>query len=334
MTGYPRIVRLSDVERERVTWLWRGRLPFGKLATLDGMPGLGKSTVTLEIAARATTGRPMPGEYEGWPAMGVVLLSAEDGIADTIRPRVQAADGDLSRVVVFDEMYDDVSPRPPVIPDDLPALKQMVIDHEAGLVIVDPLFAFFSSDSDSYRDQDVRRVLHRVKMLAEETGAAVMIVRHPTKGARGSAIYAGGGSIGVVGAARVGLFMGRDPNDDERTILAVAKSNLGAIPPSLALRLVEHPTLEVAQIEWDGESPLTADELNAPPRSNKLRDQIAAAILTLLEDQSLTQAAIIEALGRPAKDRTVRRALEGLVREGDVAKTPDGAYFRIKPTRE
>ena len=71
MTGYPRIVRLSDVERERVTWLWRGRLPFGKLATLDGMPGLGKSTVTLEIAARATTGRPMPGEYEAWPAMGV-----------------------------------------------------------------------------------------------------------------------------------------------------------------------------------------------------------------------------------------------------------------------
>jgi len=111
-------------------------------------------------------------------------------------------------------------------------------------VVIDPLFAFLSSESDAYRDQDVRRVLHLVKLLAEETGAAVMVVRHPTKGARsGSAIYAGGGSIGVVGAARVGLFMGRDPDDDERVIMAVAKNNLAPIAASLALRLVEHPTL-------------------------------------------------------------------------------------------
>ena len=229
MTSVLRSVRLSQVERARTEWLWRNRVPFGKVVTLDGMPGLGKSTVTLGITARASTGRPMPGEYEAAePIEGVVLLSAEDGIGDTILPRVEAAGGDLSRVVVIDEVDDGEGRRPPVIPDDLAALRQEVIGQEARLVIVDPLFAFLSSDSDAYRDQDVRRVLHLVKLLAEETGAAVMIVRHPTKGARGgSAISTRGGSIGVVGAARVGLFMGRDPEDDERVILAIAEEQSG-----------------------------------------------------------------------------------------------------------
>lgn len=104
MTGSLRTVRLSEVEPARTEWLWRNRIPFGKVVTLDGMPGLGKSTVTLEIAARASMGQPMPGEFEAAEPMGVVLLSAEDGIRDTILPRVKAAGGDLSRIVVLDEV--------------------------------------------------------------------------------------------------------------------------------------------------------------------------------------------------------------------------------------
>ena len=329
-----RVVRVGDVQHERVRWLWRNRIPFGKLFTLDGMPGLGKSTVTLDLAARVSTGQPMPGETTGWPAAGVVLLSAEDGIADTIRPRLEAAGADLSRIVVFDDV--DGGPeagwRPPIIPDDLGTLADIVRSEQAGLVIIDPLFAFLSAANDSYRDQDIRRALHLVKLLAESTGAAVGVVRHPTKGSAGaSSIYAGGGSIGVVGAARVGLFMGRDPEDETRSILAVAKSNLGPIPPSLELRLTEHPKLAVAQVEWVGESALSADQLNGVTRQTP-RDEVAGEILRLLSGSPrMKQAEIIRALGRPEKDRTVRRALEGLVKEGDLDHESDGGTYGVPP---
>ena len=236
----PRLVRLSDVKPERVSWLWPGRIPFGKLTVLDGDPGLGKSTMTLDIAARLTTGSQFPDGANCEPA-SVVLLSAEDGLGDTIRPRLDAAGADLSRVVAVPVV---VSPEGaemlPNIAEYLPQIEETLRIVAARLLIVDPLMAYLGREINSYRDQDVRGVLAPLAALAERTGVAVLLVRHLRKGSRGDgALYAGGGSIGITAAARSVLLVATDPDDKDRRIVAAVKSNLSRTPPSLAYRIEE-----------------------------------------------------------------------------------------------
>ena len=96
------MVSLADVEPERVDWLWDGYLPLGKVVVLDGDPGVGKSTVSLDIAARISTGSPMPDGIRRRKGT-VLVLSAEDGLADTIRPRLDAAEADPARVITITE---------------------------------------------------------------------------------------------------------------------------------------------------------------------------------------------------------------------------------------
>jgi AAA domain len=229
----PKLVvrRVADVPRERVRWLWPGYLPVGKVVVLDGDPGLGKSTVTADLAARITIGKPMLDGSGGGDPGAVVLASAEDGLADTIRPRLELAGADLARVAVIEalELADGRSV-PLELPGDLEALEAVVRDVGARLVTIDPLMAFLAGTVQASRDQDVRRVLHPVKELAEHTGAAFLVVRHLRKAATETAVQRGGGSIGIIGAARVGLMVARDPADPDRRILAVTKSNVGAIP--------------------------------------------------------------------------------------------------------
>ena len=204
-------IRLDTVTPEHVSWLWPGRLPLGKVSLLDGDPGLGKSTVTLDIAARVSQGWAMPdGTGEGEPA-GVVIVSAEDGLADTIVPRLVAAGADLSRIVALDKVPDDEGGHPFVIPDDMPFLERAIADAGARLVIIDPLMAFLSGSTNSHRDQDVRRALARVHDIAERAGAVLWVVRHLNKTTGGPAVYRGGGSIGIIGAARSGLLGGARP---------------------------------------------------------------------------------------------------------------------------
>ncbi len=214
--GMPVGVLLSDVKPERVSWLWPGRLPLGKLTVLDGDPGKGKSTLSLDLSARLTRGDIMPdGSGGGFPA-GVVILSGEDGLADTIVPRLIAAGADLSRVVALASCPDSEGDgeHPPVLPDDLPTIRAAIARVGAKLAIIDPLMAYLSDGTNSHKDQDIRRVLFRVAALAEETGAAVLVVRHLNKATGGVALYRGGGSIGIIGAARSGLLVAADPDDE------------------------------------------------------------------------------------------------------------------------
>lgn len=332
-----RILRLSNVNTTRVKWLWESRLPHGKLVICDGVPGLGKSTMLTDLAARITTGRAMPDlDDVALPSQprGVILLSAEDGYSDTIRPRFDAANGDTTRLVIVDEAPDAKGRyRPPVIPDDLDLLEQLIKDEDAALLIIDPLMAFLSSETDSYRDQDVRRVLAvaRVKTAAERSGACVVCVRHPTKSGSlgGHAQYAGGGSVGIIGAARVGLYIGEDPNDTNRRILAVAKSNIGRIPPSLIYTLEAVDPLGVAHVAWHGESPLTADQIHAPAagRTTK-RDEVKVEALEYLHEIKPNRAGL-RGIARELEledRRTLRRALADLVDEGDIGKDDHDQY--------
>jgi AAA domain len=278
-------VRLSDVQRERVEWLWDRRIPLGKLTLISGDPGLGKSLMTLDLAARITRGRRMPDNSPGFDG-NVVILSAEDGLGDTIRPRLEVAGADLDRVVSLATLPTaDGHERMFVIPDDLPQLIEVVQDIHAVLVIVDPLMAFLSSRINAHRDQDVRRALAPLAMAANKYRFAVAVVRHLNKSTTtGNPLYRGGGSIGIGGAARSEMIIGEDPANKERRIAAPTKSNLG--PPMSALAYHIDAKDEVAYVVWDGTSDLSAETLLAGTSAEERSQRTIARdfILEMLAD--------------------------------------------------
>jgi RecA-family ATPase len=159
------------VEPEEVEWLWPSRLALGKLALVDGDPGLGKSAITLDLAARVSSGHDFPDGAPCEPA-GVVVLSGEDGLADTIRPRLDAAGAGVSRVLSLATIADEHGQeRLLSIPEDITLIEKGIERVSARFVMVDPLMAFLSGDTNSHRDQDVRKALAPLAGLAERTGA-------------------------------------------------------------------------------------------------------------------------------------------------------------------
>jgi len=211
------VVTLADVQPEKVSWLWRGWLPVGKLVTLDGDPGLGKSTLALTFAAIITTGGMWPDGDLCDHTGDVILLSAEDGLADTIRPGFDSAGGDPTKVhavqgVPLSDDPDDGLRMPTLA--DIMQLRELITRTKARLVVVDVLMAYLPTGTDSHRDQDIRQVLGRLARLADDTGCTILLLRHLNKAKGGDPLYRGGGSIGIVGAARVGLLVAKDPDDD------------------------------------------------------------------------------------------------------------------------
>jgi RecA-family ATPase len=210
---------LSSVEPEEVSWLWPSWLALGKLALVDGDPGLGKSATTLDLAARVSAGKAFPDGSPCEPG-GVVLLTAEDGLADTIRPRLDAAGADTSKILSLATVTDENGhERLLSIPEDLGLLEKGIRRVEARLVVVDPLMAFLSGETNSHRDQDVRRALAPLARLAERTGACVLVIRHLNKAAANNPLYRGGGSIGIIGAARMAFVVGKDPKTRTAALL-------------------------------------------------------------------------------------------------------------------
>jgi hypothetical protein len=312
-------ILVSEVETERVTWLWRGWLALGKLSVLDGDPGLGKSAVVLDIAARLSTGRPFPdgSECEAG-AGGVVILSAEDGLADTIKPRLEAADADTSRISSLGTVWEGKGgrrhERALSLPEDIPLIEREVRRVEAKLVIVDPLMAFLPKKIDAHKDQDVRRALAPFASMAERTGVALQVVRHLSKSEGSSPIYRGGGSIGIIGAARMGALVAKDPKDEERRVLAPTKNNLAVHPKSL------HYTLEeadngVVRVIWAGESEYSASELLQSVRVDRAdaRREAEDFLVSLLSDGPVPKASVEEeARAANISTGTLRRAKTSL----------------------
>jgi hypothetical protein len=285
------LIRMDTVRSRPVEWLWEGWIPYGTVTLIEGDPDLGKSTLTADLAARVSRGWRMP--PAGGPApdlspVGVLLLSAEDSLEQTIKPRLDAAEGDSSRITtLFAIRTGDSDERPPILPYDLTEMEAAIRQLDARLVVVDPLMAFLDGEINSHRDQDIRRAMHQFKLLAERTGAALVVVRHLNKLAGSSAMYRGGGSIGIIGAARSALLVARDPTDRSARVMASVKSNLSRKPASLRYR-VESATaggVAVGRIGWIGECDLTADDLVArlePPKAKSKAEQCAEAIGELI----------------------------------------------------
>jgi hypothetical protein len=273
----PVLKQLCDVKAERVVWMWQYAsaadnqaqywLPGGALCILDGDPGLGKSTLTLDLAARVTRGWAMPplgGVDVGRRPAGVLLLGAEDSLSKTVRPRLDGAGADVERVYSLEAVRVGAEERPPVLPWDLEVAAGMIRKLGIRLVVVDPLMAFLGGEYDAHKDQDIRRCLRPLSKLADELDVVILLLRHLNKLSGGAALYRGGGSIGITGAARAALIVGRDPDDPQTFVLAMNKPSLGPFPRSLTYRLVPacHPVVGSAlRVEWTGETDLTAADV-------------------------------------------------------------------------
>ncbi len=294
LEDYQRGVLFSLMERDEVRWLWEGRIPLGNITVLDGDPGLGKSVFSIDLAARVTIARAFP---DGSPCgveadgAGIVMLNAEDSFSNTVGPRFDAAGGDSDRAVWLSEIPEEVGSeynRPVSLPEDIAILEGAIERVAARLVIVDPFMAFLSSYTNAHKDQDIRHVLARLKSLAERTGAAVLLVRHLNKMPGGNPLYRGGGSIGIIGAARSGLIVAQDPDDPDgkKRVLASSKQNLSEPMPSLVFAVASSLVNGAARVEWHGGSSLDATELMRAPLEEEEKSALEEALEFLKDELS------------------------------------------------
>ncbi len=306
--GVIEIIRLDSVIAEKVSWLWNGYVPLGKITLLDGDPGLGKSLFTLDMTARISTGQAMP---DGSPSIqgGIVLMSLEDGLADTIAPRLEIAGADKSKIVALQGVKgSDGKYRFPTV-EDTEAIKKACKKIDAKLVVIDPLMGYMGK-ANSWRDQDVRTALSPLAKMAEDIGVAVIIVRHLNKTSSSNSVYRGGGSIGIIGAARSALLIAKDPEDENRRILAGIKSNLAPLPPSLSYTIENIDG--VPKIAWGGVTNHTADALLAIPSSLEDRSALEDAtdfLRDILTDGEVEAKEVLrEAKAAGIAERTLHRA--------------------------
>jgi hypothetical protein len=310
--------RLDSVKSETMQWLWLGYVPRGGITIFDGSPGVGKSTFTLDLASRVSTGQTMPDGSPG--AQGhVLLLNIEDSISRTVVPRLSAMQGDTSRIAAIDTVQlSDGTARLPHLPEDLPLVRAMVRKHGTRLIIVDPLSAFLSPNVNSWSDQHVRTALAPLGKLAEDEQLAVIVVRHPTKNRDASPLEAGSGSMAIIAAARSAFYMGRDPQDDNQVVIAPLKQNLSVAVPSLAFRIVTADN-GAARIHWLGTSLLDAQALRPAPRDVVDKLDAAEEILKKLLSEGPRPQRVIEerAKEQGVSGATLKRAKAKL---GVIAK--------------
>jgi hypothetical protein len=310
---------------EGVRWLWEKYLPRGKLALLDGHPGVGKSLVTIDLAARLSRGGPLPdGPPSGRPHV-TLLLSAEDG-PDVIRPRAEAAGADLDRLVA-------VSAGAFSLPAELPDLEELIRDYSADLVVIDPVMAFLPPEVAANLDQCVRRALNPLAALAERTDCAILPVRHLRKTESARAILRGQGSMGIIAAARTGLIAAPHPADASLNVLAVAKSNVAGAVPSLGYR-VKPDAANRPVVEWAGAVSLSADALGESPEAPlRARDRASAWLLARLAGGPRRAAELIaEAAEAGIPEKTLRRAkLEAEVCGQQIAEGRANVWYWYDP---
>ena len=304
-----KIIRMSDVELTPVEWLWKPYLPFGKLSVLQGNPGEGKTYFAMHLAAACTNGKLLP-NMERMEPFNVIYQTAEDGLGDTVKPRLIEAGADLDRVLVIDDSEVQLT-----LSDE--RIEKAIIENNARLVIIDPIQAYLGADVDMNRANEVRPIFMRLGQVAQRTGCAILLIGHLNKAAGMQSLQRGLGSIDIAAAVRSVMFIGKLKHDPTMRILTHEKSSLAPPGASLAFSLGDE-----GGFRWVGEYDITADEMLSgiePQRETKTQ-QAKDLICTLLAGgkQVLSEDIDKATLERGIPGRTVRDAKREL---GDALKS-------------
>ncbi len=245
------VVCMIDVQPEKVDFLWDPYIPRGKLTSLEGDPGIGKSWATLSIASALSIGNGLPG-MGTFPPQRVLLASAEDGLGDTIRPRLDSLGAKVDNIFAIEGAL--------TLDNDegFTILEDHIREVQPALLGIDPLVAYMGGKVDMHRANEVRQVMAGLARIAEKYNVAILVIRHLTKGGMGRAIYRGIGSIDLTAACRSVLLAGCDPESPQQGALVHIKSNLVPLGPAVGF------TLENGSFSWTGTSTLTAAQILAP----------------------------------------------------------------------
>ncbi len=243
------LVCIGDVEPETVSWLWLPYIPKGKVTLLEGDPGVGKSWVSLAIATAVSLGKGLPGT-EAIESASVVLASAEDGLGDTIRPRLDAMGADVRNIHAIKGALDFGD-------SGLAQLEDFIQQVKPALVIIDPLVAYIGANVDIHRSNETRAVMAKLADIAEKHSCAILAIRHLTKGGTLKPIYRGLGSIDFAASCRSVLMAGCDPDNDQKRGIVQIKSNLAPKGQAIGFELRD------GGFYWTGESDLTAARIMA-----------------------------------------------------------------------
>jgi len=297
-----KLIRMSEVEATEVDWLWYPYIPYGKITVIQGDPGDGKTTVVLAIAAALTTGATLPESKTAAEPMTVIFQTAEDGLGDTVKPRLVQSGADCGRVIVIDESEKELSL------SDL-RIEQAIIQTGAKLFILDPLQAYLGADVDMHRANEIRPILKRISTVAEQTGCAILVIGHLNKGTNKSA-YRGLGSIDIQAAARSVLTVGRIKGKPYTRAIAQGKNNLAPEGQTIGFEL--DPKLG---FRWAGVLDITIDDLlsGIMPERDSAYDKAVEFIKKELADGDKPSAFLFEkAEEQGIHDRTLKKAKAAL----------------------
>lgn len=315
-----KLIHMEDVVSKEVEWLWYPYIPYGKITIIEGDPGEGKTTLVLKLAAALSRGLPLPcdddKEYE---PIHIIYQTAEDGIEDTIKPRLEKAGADCSMIRVIDETDKELS-----MTDD--RLEQAIIETKARLIILDPIQAYIGATVDMHRANEIRPVLKHLGIIAEKHNCAIILIGHMNKASGSKSTYRGLGSIDIQATARSVLLVARLRDKPNIRIMAHDKSSLAPAGDAIGFEMTEDDGMVCI-----GPYDITIDELLSgnEGRGKKKLDIAENFIKEYFGSNKVipSNEIMMEATKRSIKRNTLLSAKKKLGITSDKEKAEDGTIY-------